>query len=349
VRETRAVDVLEHILAMRGMRLEGGDAVTITVDGPKSVAATFGAGDGRWENIVSVDGIEDTPLGEMVRDLAVRYEPDYKEGKLSKALTRTANPKGTDRQVELPLVYSPATADRVLDYRRKRLQGAARTLRITVGTDGDGVRKGDRVKVVVPSLGLDGALAEWEVVEAGRSLGRHTLTLIRYVEAAYTYEAGSGAPSDPGDIPPDTSLTDPDPVSNLSFNAATRVLTWTLPQDIATRAEVYFRENGDTVWQVAGEAVDTFTFSEATLVAGWLVRRRPRWWRRPAPPASAPGCPCRRHLADCRCRLWSQFASPRLRRASLPPRMTRCASPQPEMPLRNQRPVPLQGSTSLPS
>ena len=285
--ETRAFDVLEELLAFRGMTLTMGDNIGISVDQAKTTFATFGIGDGFYENIVNQDGIQEQSLDEQVKNLIVHYEPDYSQsGELRNSISRSANTKGSDRDVNLPLVFSPTTADRIVDFRRKRLQAFREKLSITVGLDadqigmgfpfifgglfgdiGESVAKGKRIEVVIPSLGLASGSSDWEVIGVRRGVTQHTLELMRYVDA-YTYEASAGLPTDPGNIPADLSLTDPDPVANIAFNTTTRVLTWTLPTSIATKAEVFFRENGDTVWQSVGEAITSFTFSAATLISG---------------------------------------------------------------------------------
>lgn len=263
-RGTRAFEVLDALLSMRGMTLVPGSALGIRVDGVKVPTAAFGAGDGIMENIIEVGGLSSTGLGELTRSLVGRYRPDYKDRTLTETLERAVHTLGSAREEPLDLVYEHGTADRVLHFLAGRLKSFNEVLDITVGMEGAGVKKGDAVSVSVPSLGIGGA---WEVIESRRRFARTELTLMRYGPGTYAYTATPGLPADTPGIAPDLSLTTPDPVSGLSAQPGSTQgggfidLSWTLPEDIAERARVYWRLSAasSAEWTDAGTGVVDFT------------------------------------------------------------------------------------------
>lgn len=270
--ETRVLDVLEELLAFRGMSLyrTGDGKIGITVDQAKTPLATFGIGDGAHENIVEFGGLEDTPLLDLPRNIRFSYEPDYKEnGELKKVLVREANTLGNDIEIALPFVYSPSTADRIADYRRKRIKASSSILSITTGLDGEGIGRGDLVTIKIPSLGING---DFEVMEAKRSLAQYEFRLMPYLASTYTYEPSSGLPSDPGNIPTDFSLTAPDPVSNLTVTMgysdgnSYADLTWTLPDENAVGAIVRYGLSGTspTLFETAGQGTTSLRVNGLT-------------------------------------------------------------------------------------
>ncbi|MCH8029055.1 MAG: hypothetical protein IH874_03890 [Candidatus Dadabacteria bacterium] len=268
--ESGIFDILNELLMFRGMTLSRSTDIGITVDSTKTSAVNFGLGDGLYENIISIDGLEDAPLTELAKDVETHFQTDYKSGDMNQKITRTSHAKGTDVILSLPFVHIHETADRIADYQRKRLQSFAKTLRITVGLDAEPVNKGDSVTVDIPSLAIQG---DWEVIEASRGLASYSLTLMEYIANTYTYEATGGLPSDPGNIPADFSLTNPDPVSNLAATMAfsndesTAALTWDLPATNAKEGVVFKKLNSapTSSWEEVGVGISSFTVD---LIAG---------------------------------------------------------------------------------
>lgn len=274
-------------------------AIGIKVDQAKTSIASFGLGDGYHENIIEQRGIEETPLDELVKDLVVNYQPNYSKSgqeRFEQKITRSVHAQGNVQEINLPFVFSPDTADRIADFRRKRIKSFAKQLSITVGLDAEPpqtaefgglpvilgseelgsdnvvVLKGERVEVLIPTLGLTSgsANADWEVIGADRGVANTGLRLMRYDANTYTYEPLAGLPADPVGIPADLSLTDPDPVTALAVttgfanDAAFADLTWTLPEDVAVLGRVFVRVNGTQTWQVAGEGVTSFRVDDLT-------------------------------------------------------------------------------------
>lgn len=264
----------QGLLSFRDMVLSKSDAVAITVDGPKSSAHSFGLGDETgWNNILTGSPeITHQHSGERVKNLKVRYRKNNRESDLYlHELERQSSAGGVDRALILPLVYDHETADRWLDYRRKRLAAAVRRMAVETGQEGGSVRRGERVTVSVPTLGLEGSA--WEVAALSTTpAGSNSLTLVPYSAAPYTYvpvtdEGGELPPDESFDIPPDYTKTPPDPVTGASVSYTNdlspegqrqtfAVVTFTPPEDNFDHAVVSIRKNGATNWESTGSGTN---------------------------------------------------------------------------------------------
>ncbi len=271
----------QGLLSFRDMVLSKADAVTIAVDGPKSSAHSFGLGDETgWNNILTGSPeVTHQHSGERVKDLKVRYRKNNKEsGLYLHELERASGANGVDRTLTLPFVHDHETADRWLDYRRKRLAAAAKRMAIETGQEGGSVRRGERVTVSVPTLGLEGSA--WEVAAASSTpAGSNSLTLVPYSAAPYTYVAvtdeGGELPTDESfDITPDYTKTIPDPVTSVAVTMTMGIvgftahpfalITWTPPEDNYSGAVVSVKLHSDGVaaYRSAG------TFSTSARIEG---------------------------------------------------------------------------------
>ena len=271
----------QGLLSFRDMVLSKADAVTIAVDGLKSSAHRFGLGDETgWNNILTGSPeVAHQHSGERVKNLKVRYRKNNKESDLYlHELERQSGAVGVDRALTLPFVHDHETADRWLDYRRMRLAAAVRRMAIETGQEGGSVRRGERVTVSVPTLGLEGSA--WEVAAASSTpAGSNSLTLVPYSSAPYTYvpvtDEGGELPSDESfDITPDYTKTVPDPVTGVSVSMSMGIvgftahpfalITWTSPEDNYGGAVVSVKLHSDGVaaYRSAG------TFSTSARIEG---------------------------------------------------------------------------------
>ena len=271
----------QGMLSFRDMVLSKADAVSIAVDGPKASAHSFGLGDETgWNNILTGSPeVTHQHSGERVKNLKVRYRKNNKESDLYlHELERASGANGVDRALTLPFVHDHETADRWLDYRRKRLAAAVRRMAIETGQEGGSVRRGERVTVSVPTLGLEGSA--WEVAAASSTpAGSNSLTLVPYSAAPYTYVAvtdeGGELPSDEFfDIAPDYTRTIPAMVSGVSVTMSMGIvgftahpfalIIWTPPEDNYGGAVVSVKLHSDGVaaYRSAG------TFSTSARIEG---------------------------------------------------------------------------------
>ncbi|HML96688.1 MAG TPA: fibronectin type III domain-containing protein [Thermodesulfobacteriota bacterium] len=254
----------QGLLSFRDMVLSKADAVKITVDGSKPPAHGFGLGDETgWNNILTGSPeITHQHSGERVKNLKVRYRKNNKESDLYlHEIERQSGAGGVDRALTLPFVHDHETADRWLDYRRKRLAAAVRRMAIETGQEGGSVRRGERVTVSVPTLGLEGSA--WEVAAVSSTpAGSNSLTLVPYSAAPYTYvpvtDEGGELPSDESfDIAPDYTQTMPDPVTGVAVTMSMGIvgftahpfalITWTPPEDNYSGAVVSVKLHSDGV------------------------------------------------------------------------------------------------------
>ena len=277
----------QGLLSFRDLVLSKADAVTIAVDGPKASAHSFGLGDETgWNNILTGSPeVTHQHSGERVKNLKVRYRKNNKESDLYlHELERQSGANGVDRALTLPFVHDHETADRWLDYRRKRLAAAVKRMAIETGQEGGSVRRGERVTVSVPTLGLEGSA--WEVAAVSSTpAGSNSLTLVPYSSAPYTYvpvtDEGGELPTDESfDITPDYTRTIPDPVTSAAVTMSMGIvgftahpfalITWTPPEDNYSGAAVSVKLHSDGV--AAYRSAGTFSTSARIecLVPGQL-------------------------------------------------------------------------------
>ena len=246
--ETTAIDILSKLLSFRDMVLSKDADIEITVDSSKPSTFNFGLGDETgFNNIINENPtVNYIHPNEKVKDLKVRYRKNHKENDTYlHEFTRPANQNGVDDTLDLPFVYDHVTADHALDYKRKRLTAADRNLSLDVGKDGGSVKRGDRAKVDIPSLGIS---SDWEVTSTNVTpAGSNSVDLVPYDESPYSYipftSEGGTLPADESfDIQPDLSNTPPDPVSVVITTPGfeiqddlTRIgfidVSWTPPND----------------------------------------------------------------------------------------------------------------------
>lgn len=253
---------VQGLLSFRDMVLSKADAIEIAVDAAKSSAHDFGVGDDYgWNNILNGSPeIVHLHPNEKVKNLKVRYRKNNKENdSYQHELTRQASPNGVDHTYTLPFIYDHETADRWLDYKRKRIAAASKTLAIDVGQEGGQVHRGERVTIHIPTLGLQDS--NWEVTSCNITpAGANSLSLVPYSAAPYTYvpitdEGGELQVDESFDIPPDYSTSLPDPLSSIVISMQKEIVgntvfpyatfTFTPPEDNYGGAVVRVKELAD--------------------------------------------------------------------------------------------------------
>lgn len=250
IEKTSATDLIQKLLSYRDMVLFKGDNIEISLDGIKDIIAhNLGLGDETgYNNILNQSpSINFKHPDQKVKDLKVRYRKNYKESDTYlKERTRSSGTNGIDETIDLPFVYNHEIADKFLDYKRKRFAAADRNLSLDIGEDGKKAKRGERVTVDIPSLGI---ASDWEITSSNVTpAGSNTVNLVPYSATAYTYDPDPDLPTDetgidePFDIPPDFTNTPPEPVTGESAapgfeiqDDLTRIgfidVTWTPPSD----------------------------------------------------------------------------------------------------------------------
>ena len=194
--QEKAQDILDRLLwCCRGSlstNLSG--QYEINIDTYKATSsATFGSGDGYYDNIVSIKSRRKTATNEAFKSLTLNYRKNNDKGEFKQTQTRPIFSFGEDRIVESPFVRDHTTADKMLCYRQKRALNADERLEIEVGKEGATLKAGDRVTVSIPRMGITSAA--YQVEAAQKTLTTFSLTLRSYAQAIYDYVAGT-LPSD---------------------------------------------------------------------------------------------------------------------------------------------------------
>ncbi len=282
---------VQGLLSFRDMVLSKGDAIEISVDQAKTSAHDFGLGDETgWNNILTPSPeIVHLHPNEKVKNLKVRYRKNNKENdSYQHELTRLASANGVDHTFTLPFIYDHETADRWLDYKRKRIAAASKTLAIDVGQEGGQVHRGERVTIHIPTLGLQDS--NWEVTSCNITpAGANSLVLVPYSSAPYPYvpitdEGGELQVDKSFNIPPDYSTSLPAPLSSIVISMQKEIVgntvfsyatfTFTPPEDNYGGAVVRVKElaDADSLYRVVFSAKgDQVTGGRtATLTPGRL-------------------------------------------------------------------------------
>jgi hypothetical protein len=275
--EVAAIDVLKEVLRYRGMRLDFDSGITISVDQSKTSQAALTQG-GNSRIITREPEHVRLNIAQVVKTLTVMYRRNGKTGEYMHTLSRPANSLGIEKVVELPLVYSHETADRYCDYWRKRYQGLASVIDLEVGEEVKTLTQGQAVTLDLPHSNIQNEL--WEIIQTrGAIAGGQSWRLIKYIDA-YTYESGTTESDVSFDIPPDYTLTNPDPVTGVSVTMSMGIvgftahpyalITWTPPEDNYGGAVVSVKLHSEAT--TLFRAVGTYTTSARIdgLVPGQL-------------------------------------------------------------------------------
>lgn len=190
--QEKAQDILDKLLwACRGSlttNLSG--QYEISIDTYKATSsATFGSGDGYYNNIASIKSRRKASTSEAFKSLTLKYRKNNDKGEFKQKQSRAIFSFGEDRIVEAPFVRDHTTADKLVCYRQKRALNADERLEIEVGLEGAALKAGDRITVSIPRMGITSAA--YQVEAAQKNLTTFGLTLRSYAQAIYDYTAGS--------------------------------------------------------------------------------------------------------------------------------------------------------------
>lgn len=254
-----SIDVIKKLLRFRGGTLtRGQDGIGIAVDQVKTSSGIFthGGGDGNPNIITNTPTVSFIGTDVIIKDMKVQYRKNLKEANTYQFnLERTANTQGIAKTLPLDFIYDHDTADRWLDYNRKREMQNSKQLTLDLGQDAKALQRGDAITLNIPYLTISQEL--WEVKNATTvTAGSQRVIVIPYSTDPYTYEAFVPLPTDKQFDPiTDYENTDPDPISNLSVSMLmdTRgrqsypysLLTWTPPEDNYSNARVLTKLNSE--------------------------------------------------------------------------------------------------------
>jgi len=156
------IDYLKQLMEVRDMALSGGvSGLEISVDQAKTSQGTFGLGDTGGLNNIKTDRPQIVSLHprDRVKNLKVNYRKNYKDDNFMHEIERAANLNGIDKGINLNFAYTHDTADRICDYKRKRLIGQTKQIRgLEVSDSIKAIEKGQSITIDIPasrSTGLE--------------------------------------------------------------------------------------------------------------------------------------------------------------------------------------------------
>ena len=252
ITKTSARDVISGILRMGGMMI-------MRNAGRLSIVDDEDRGVGMGESLEISDLVERSPqvkyarIEDRVRSLKIRYRKDHSENDAYCCeLTRQSSPEGVDETLDARWIYEHETADRVLDYMRKKIALASRKLAVTIGKEQSEGEVGSVWKISIPHLGIEEEA--WEVTDSTHVVaGERTVSFIPYSDTPYNYEPitdeGGTLPDDVDGVEPDYENTPPDPVANLTVSIIANYanLQWNSPEDNYGGAVVSVKESDEDV------------------------------------------------------------------------------------------------------
>lgn len=229
--------VLGQLLALRGawLELQADGSWGLFVDKPPAweQSRTFTLGDKRFPQLAQVVGHGNTPLGQAVKTLKLRFRRKGRSAS-SKDVTSWIAPSdfelqvnravlafGTDRVETSPWLDRATHAGRVVVYRGKRMAAEDESINIRVGFAGRNVGLGEILRLVGPLQQVDG---NYRVVGYDRALHQTTLRTVGYDPAIFDFDAsevayddGSGTNTNSGTFDRDES-GEPAVGANLVLN-----------------------------------------------------------------------------------------------------------------------------------
>lgn len=214
-------DIIDELLfCCRGTldRNEAG-AWTITVDQTvtdSTISAYFGSGDGRLENIISIESLGKASSDETIKTYIIKYAYNAWKNNYARSITRNSDftSFGVEETKELKFVWDGTTANKISEYVLKRTKYSDTKLKIVVGQEGRLLNTKDLVSVNIPRLGINSET--FQVFSINKELSAITLDLVAYDPLIFVYDGGT-IPDAP-DNPDDDNWEDVTPTAPTSFS-----------------------------------------------------------------------------------------------------------------------------------
>jgi len=278
---TPAMDVLKHLLMVRGMRLSlGPDGWRIAVDAASTATIRMVLNEGRAPesspNILSVGARDRTVMDNVVTNAIISYRFDRPTSKylFQQSQVVNATTYGAERVFENLFIREHACADRVLAYLKGRLKYGSEQVGVGLPQEARILSEGDLVMITSPRRGLFAQVME--VTQVEKSLEAVNTVLVSWDTLIYAYTAATPPADDVAGTFEDFSNVPPNPVANLTFptGAAFRgtynvvgvglrafvTVRFTTPTDgNYDHANVRFRKNLSTIWQASSVTYATGT------------------------------------------------------------------------------------------
>lgn len=187
----RAEDVLRELLMVRGMRLGMNSAGewTITVDTEATtarIAIRDGSGVGE-RNLVRIGARRRRPAAEAIKTYSLRFRRDPFTGERLE-VSRTLYAYGSDRILEHDYIRNITTADKTIDYLKKREQYGQDEVEVELTQEARQLAVGELVTLTYAPLGYTGETMEAAVVR--KETASIHATLRGWDAAIYAYVAG---------------------------------------------------------------------------------------------------------------------------------------------------------------
>lgn len=213
--QQKAQDIINELLyACRGKHEKGSNGswiISIDVYQP-TVAATFGSGDGVYENIIEIGSYKKTATREAIKNFILNYRYNEWGNNFTHNNKRNIFSFGEDQSIDMKCVRDHTTSDRITCHIQKLMQVGDIKLGIRVGMEGRNLKIRDIVAISIPRLNIDG---NFQIRAIKRKLNEFDLDIIAYDSSIYIYTAGT-IPGD-GNSDDETDLSNTPPAAPTSF------------------------------------------------------------------------------------------------------------------------------------
>jgi len=193
--EEKVIDILNQLLIVRGMYLRRQPSGTWAIYVDKLVTsptATFGYGDGVYNNIIDIESLATVDTADQVKELKLDYQifpSSTGELKPNASIVRRSDNQGVEtKQYSNKYILDDETADRGANYLANKFNLQKTSITFTSGQEARWLVVGDVVKIVAPVLGLTADY--FKVVRVKREEGVFTIKALKYTSKIYQYTPG---------------------------------------------------------------------------------------------------------------------------------------------------------------
>jgi hypothetical protein len=189
--ERRAKDVIDELLFLcRGHLTQNSlGEWQLFIDTYKTdVIASFGHGDGYYENILEIESRSALPATQAYKSVTLKYaKNDRAQRKPYYENKRDVFSFGIDKLYETEFVQDHVTADKVTCYLARLAQHADNKLGLMVGMDGRTLSAQKIISVNIPGYSISG---NYKIEEIEKHLEKYNLMLSEYSSDIYTHVEG---------------------------------------------------------------------------------------------------------------------------------------------------------------